>query len=101
MLFVFLPCDSCQFQQQLMTNSTTWFGFIQLKNHYYIKRKISSSKQKSQKEKRVVSPSPSKLHTQIDSINKKLLIDVMANKAILKSELSKATKDFLLLEISF
>ena len=61
-LFVTLLSGSLQFQKQLMTKSETRFGFKPLRNHWCINRKINSNKYKSQKEKRVVSPSLSYLH---------------------------------------
>ena len=61
-LFVTLLSDSLQFQKQLVTKSETHFGFKPLRNHWYINRKINSNKYKSQKAKRVVSPSLSYLH---------------------------------------
>ena len=59
-IFVF-RFSSWQFQKQLMTKPETHLGFKPLKKNQHIKRKISSNKEKSQKDKRVVSPSPSYL----------------------------------------
>ena len=56
-LFVTLPSDSLQFQKKLMTKSETRFGFKPSGNHQYIKKKLTQINKKSQKEKRVVSPS--------------------------------------------
>ena len=43
--------DSWQFQKQLMTKSETRLGFKLLGKHWYIKSKVSSSKQKSREKK--------------------------------------------------
>ena len=45
-----------------MTKPETCLGFKPLRKYQHIKRKISSNKEKSQKDKRVVSPSLSYLH---------------------------------------
>ena len=78
-LFVSLPYDFLKFQKQLMTKSETRLDFKPLGNHQYIKGKINSNEQKSQKT--TITRSYSRRHFENDywKLLGKILVEINKN----------------------